>query len=1372
MVIRFISKRLLFLSCLLLCKLPAASAQELHFDHISLEQGLSQSIVNCILQDEQGFLWFGTDDGLNRYDGYEFVVYRHEPHNGESLSDNQVSTLVEGRSGRIWIGTARGLNYFDREEGIFHQPLPRGPGSHAIEGQVITALWEDNKETLWIGTEKRGLFHLDPKSGHIRHFESGITGAGSLLISCIWEDTAGYLWVGTHNGLLRIAPGAEETAHFRRGVSGLRSPFIKYIYQDNAGALWVTTDNALHLYDEKAGAFKAYPHPFGLPDLPRGEWRSYILEDSREEGHLWLGAQQGLSYFDSRNGTFTTYQHNSHNPNSLSGDFITAIYETREGILWIGSRSRGLNKLDPTAHRFLHHKHEPGNPNSLSHNDVFSIVEDQKGRLWIATRSGLNRLNRATQTFTHYKHSPGNPNSLSTRQVNCLYADSKGQLWAGTTDGLNRYEPGRESFEVFRNDAYPAQTNYLNCILEDENGALWIGNRYGLSHFTPADGRFRNIENALLSDVTCLKPDPMGRLWLGSSTSGLFLYDPKTEALSRFAFEPDNPNSLSSNSVWALHLEDKGVLWIATYGGGLNRYDPDSGIFTSFTAQSAGFPTNNLDAMLADDDGRLWIGTDNGLVRFDPQTRETRIFGLESGIQSKEFHQKSQYKSQSGELFFGGINGFNAFFPDEADKRNPVPPQIVVTGLKLNNEPVPIGGGSPLSQHISRTGKLTLKHFQNDLSFEFTALHFAKPAQNKYACKLEPYEKEWKDAGSGRSATYTNLDPGRYTLYAKAANSDGIWTEEKLLLSFTIRKPWWKTVWAYLFYVLALVSLVYALRRYELNRLKLQTQLQLEQVEAEKFRELNRMKSRFFANISHEFRTPLTLVLGQIDAIASELKEGKGREKLNMAKRNARRLLNLVGQLLDLSKLEAGNMELQLVRNDVVPLLKNLFFSFESLAEEKNISLVFNCLEEEIILDYEPDKLEKIVINLLSNAFKFTPDGGEVSLSVARSELAVSQQITRNRRPATTNQLLSITVHDSGIGIPPEQQPHVFNRFYQVDSEDTRKFEGTGIGLALVKELVELHGGAITVKSEVGRGTEFSVLLPLEQAKAPEHLTSNEVRLQPLSKPSAPSTGKPAGPAESRPAGTGRELLLIVEDNADVRHFIRETLEPAYSILEAEDGEQGLELAREHIPDLIISDVMMPKMDGYTFSRKIREEERSSHIPIIMLTAKAGEEDKISGLQTGVDAYLIKPFNARELRVRITNLIALRRKLRERFSRATVIRPSEVSAESADQVFLKKVLGNIEEHMGEEAYTVEALAAEMNMSDSQLNRKLNALIGQPPGQLIRSMRLQRAAGLLKQGAGNVSEIAYATGFPDAANFSRAFKKQFGLSPSKYQKKHS
>lgn len=755
--------------------------------------------------------------------------------------------------------------------------------------------------------------------------------------------------------------------------------------------------------------------------------------------------------------------------------------------------------------------------------------------------------------------------------------------------------------------------------------------------------------------------------------------------------------------------------------------------------------------MTSDDNGDLWIVTDNYLLRYNSKTNSFRKFGKADGLDMDEFYIHLCCKSTSGKMFFGGNKGIVTFFPDEI-KDNPFPPDVVITNLSLFNRPKE---KFEFEKDITELKVVELSYSQNDLHLEFVALHYSYPANNQYKYKLENFDNNWIDAGTQRNATYTNLDPGEYEFKVIASNCDGIWNETGTSIKIIINPPIWATTWAYLLYALLTLALIYFFWKLNLRRIKAKHEYEMSKFEAEKLHEVDEMKSRFFANISHEFRTPLTLILGPAKDIIEKSKDNEAKQNAGLIKRSANRLFGLVNQLLDLSKLEAGKMKLETREIDIIPLLKGLVLSFSSLAERKKITLSFNTTEEKINVYLDRDKIEKIINNLLSNAFKFTPEGGKIDFTVTKQ----------------TN-TLELRISDSGKGIAKDHLDKIFDRFYQIDRSYTREQEGTGIGLALTKELVELHKGKIKVESEEGKGTTFIVRIPLgrDHLKPEEIVGEKTETLVQTPKEDFELVTETTNRKEKTDIDllleTDKPLLLVVEDNSDVRKYIISHLEENYRIQEAVDGEDGLKEAFNHIPDLIISDVMMPKMDGFELCNKLKTDERTSHIPIIMLTAKATSQDKISGYETGADDYIMKPFDAAELKVRIKNLIEIRRRLQEKFTKADfVIKRGDIKINSLDEKFIGKLMIIIEKHIAEENFTIEEFESEIAMSKSQIYRKLKALTGKSPSRFVRSVRLLKAKKMISEHQATIAEIAYSTGFGSPAYFTRCFKEEFGYSPS-------
>ncbi len=897
------------------------------------------------------------------------------------------------------------------------------------------------------------------------------------------------------------------------------------------------------------------------------------------------------------------------------------------------------------------------------------------------------------------------------------------------------FDRQQEKFRYLNTDStFGKVLGHINALLEDSNGTLWIGSSNGLY---------------------CI--DSI-RTWEGEP-------HPKLKMI-RYRHILGDTSSISNNLIWCIYEDPRGDIWIGT-NVGLNRFKKEDEKFTHFFKPD-GLPSDVIYNIVEDDHGNLWLSTPIALCKVDlsGQSIHFKKYDASDGLPNNNL-ARALYKRRSGEILVGMTKGLIGFFPDSL-KDNPNIPSVAITDLKIHNQSIPLDTIMNHKRHI------VLSHSQNFFSLEFAALEFTAPERNQYAYLLEEFETDWNYSGNRRLANYTNVSPGSYIFRVKASNNDGVWNEKGTALKITILPPWWKTWWAYSIYAALILGTLYGLRRYELSRQRFKHRMEMEHIEAENLKEIDNMKSRFFANISHEFRTPLTLIFGPAKDISEKSKDKDIKQSAKIIKRNADKLNGLVNQLLDLSKLEAGKMALETSEHNIIPLLKGLVLSFSSLAERKKITLKFNTKEDKLDIYIDIEKLEKIITNLLSNAFKFTPEGGEVVVSVSKPTPATAGKPKSPpgrgiKGVGPMSKVIEISIQDTGIGIPKERLDKIFDRFYQVDGSHTRESEGTGIGLALTKELVELHKGTIKVESKEGEGTTFTVLLPLGR----EHLKADEIVEKEIEK----EITQVIDETEIVPENEGREektdleslldtekpLLLIVEDNSDVRNYIISHLNEEYRIKEAANGEDGLNKSIEQIPDLIVSDVMMPKMDGFELCEKIKTDERTSHIPVILLTAKATSMDKREGYETGADDYIMKPFDASELKVRIQNLIEIRRKLQEKFSSDDFNIPPELK--SIDKEFLKKILTIVNEHISEEEFSIEELGKEAAMSRRHLHRKLKALTNKSPSQFVRSIRLSKARNLIKGKKWTISEISYQVGFSSPIYFNKCFKEEFGYSPS-------
>ena len=1374
-----------------------AGESEFKFERFSTEDGMSSTYVITIAQDQEGFIWFGTMDGLIKYDGYQYLAYRNIPYDTTSLNDNRIEKIFVDHTGILWVGTNAGLNRFESSRNSFVRYYPEPSNSNSLTQGQINSIIEDQSKNLWIGTQDGGLFRYERDNDRFTRFLSDPEHPNTLIndqVRILLADKNNFLWIGTGEpfdpavkggGLIRLDLSTEATKRFRHDSENPKSLIddrVSALLEDRDGVLWVgTCRSGLHYYNPLNEEFiRMMPDPENpnLLHAPQGDmglWSSCphvrILHQDKK-GAFWIGTfNGGINYFAPATNKMSYYAHDSNDPNSLANNMIFSILEDRQERIWIGNLLAGYHKIEPSLHKFTTYVNNPIDPNSLSLNNVMGIYEapKEKGIIWLSSRGGgLNQLDLETGRFTTFQHNPENKNSISSDIVWTTYEDRTGAFWVGTEEGLDLLDRRTGKFNHHKlkvNDTESSVVNPVVSLYEDRQNNLWIGTwSGGVFRFDRKKGIYKQYDfsdgkhAAYFNSIFLIHEDTKGTIWVGSWMGGLYKYDRQSDTF--------NPN-LQGYGALCLQEDNEGWFWLGTQKDGLIHIDPLNNSIERYTVAD-GLPSNSIYGILKDAQGFFWISTTKGISKFNPKLKTFSNYDISDGLLANSFNTNSALKSSSGKMFFGGNEGLVSFFPNRV-KNNPYPPDVTICGLRIGNKSTDI-----LDTKSKKLGIVQLEHNQNDLTFEYVGLHYTDPSQNKYSYILEPYDPNWVDAGTQRTARYTNLDPGEYNFKVKASNSDGVWSEEGKTISIIISSPWWLTWWANTIYLLVTIVAVYGIRKYELNRIRLKNQLKLESVTSKKLRELDQVKSRFFANISHEFRTPLTLILGQIGNTLSNNLDSKIKSNLEVANRNGQRLLQLINQLLDLSKIESGSMSLKSKRTDIVLFIKNIFYSFESLAKQKEITYNYNCDFYRFEFDFDMRKLEKVFFNLLSNAFKFTPVGGKIEVTIKHF---LNSTTTNSTKVDKKTGIIEIQVADNGSGVSAENIPHLFDRFYQVDNSSTREHQGTGIGLALSKELVELHGGKISVASEVGAGSTFIVQLPFEDCKIvydkpkktePE-LSEETTGHEKIMEVSLTVDDKGLSSAKiNNIKNNGKEIILVVEDNIDVRNYIVEQLISDFQIFEAEDGEEGISLAKTHTPDLIITDVMMPKIDGCQLTTELKLDEKTSHIPIIMLTAKAAIDNKIEGFEIGADDYILKPFNSEELLVRVKNLISTRRQLRRKFRKATIIKPSDVTAVSMDQRFLQKVLNVVDKCFEDEQFGVDKLAEEANMSVSQLNRKLRALIDQSAGQLIRSMRLQRAADLLKKESGTIAEICYQVGFNDQTSFTRAFKKQFGDPPSKYK----
>jgi len=1350
------------------------------FKQLNIDHGLSQGHVKAFLHDRRGYMWIGTRDGLNLYDGYTIKVYRHNAFDSTSVSGRDINVIYQDDKDCIWIGTD-GLNLYVPESDNFRRFLLDANGAGP---PVVIALYRDDNDMLWVGTLS-GLFLLNIKTGEyktILHDPQKPNTLSNDNIHSLHADRSGMLWIGTNSGLNTldlVRYNDESRLHFTRytndntHVHGFTAANVSALYEDSDGTLWVGTELGLfktRRSSEHGVMFRYIPHQH---ESLRDSWQGRVVAMTGDKyGNIWLGTSGGLAILDPATEVFQYVFHHPLIQDGLSYNLIQTIYVDNSGKIWIGTVGKGVDIYDQNAKPFYLYRGYPDKEPFFGELSVTGLLEDDAGTIWIASNVDLWRSNRNEPAYEKFHlRQYGNPNIYYTHR------DEENRLWFATSDGLFLVYPGIDRIHHYKynpNDEDGIKSDIVRHVYEDKAGNIWVSNSNYLSKWNEEDNRFIHFHISSIPEepiITSVGQTGDNVFWIGW-TQGLVRYSTSTGDGRSFQNNPLDPASISNNFITSI-LPDPSrpaeVLWIGTGGGGLNRFDVHSETFEHYTVED-GLPNDYVYGILSDEDRRLWISTNRGVSRVDIQALEAgniahafRNYDVTDGLQSNEFNTGAYYKNDRGELFFGGINGFNIFNPSLIND-NLYKPPVVFTDFLLSNQSISFRAvESPLQKPIGETGQIKLLHHENVISFEFASLDFTSPEKNQYAYMLEGFHKEWINAGTNRTATFTNLKPGTYTFRVRGSNNDGVWSHREASIVLVIDPPFWQTWWAYILYAVGAIFVLYLFRRYEMHRITLRNQLRIEHVRRDKMTEMDSLKTRFFANISHELRTPLTLILGPAEQLSSELENEQSRHKSQLIYSNAQRLLRLINQLLDISRLESGSMKLHAGLYDIVPFLKGITTSFSAYAERKRIDLNFTTTETRIALYFDHDKAEKIFINLISNAIKFTPTGGSVSITVSKEKSSAGSHV-------------NISISDTGIGIPSDQLVFVFNRFYQVNGSDSHEQEGTGIGLAFVKELVDLHHGSVSIASEMGTGSVFTVKLPLGM----EHLSPDDILdrdkqiLDDIPRPAHESIYLDDDFIEDEngtdvQADDNEIMILIVEDNPDLRVYIKEQLKNRYRIIEAANGTEGFSAASDSIPDLIISDVMMPKMDGYEFCQKIKNDQRTSHIPVILLTARAGEKDKYTGLKTGADEYLTKPFSSEELILRIENLIESRRRLREKYSTNVAIKPTDIAVTPVDKNFLEHVLTVIDAHINDPGFSVETFAKHVNLSQSQMHRKLKALTNMSANQFIRSIRMQRALELLKKNAGNVAEVAYMVGYEDPGYFTRTFKNYFQYLPSEVKR---
>lgn len=1336
-----------------------AQPQDYQFARLDMTYGLSHHLVNDILKDERGFLWFATSSGLNRYDGYGIKVFRNVPGDTSTIRVDDITKIQEAPDGLLWIYSHSGNCIYDPRMEKFIRSTDKVLRRWSVARGLITFIRKDRNGNFWFIHYNQGLFFFDSKSRkttRLVHDPGESSSIASMEMSSIQEDSKGNVWLVHQDGIFEKLDYKTKKVVYRNDELKRRFNGEKFEYRlmvDQDDDLWIHNDRNYGCFYFNTSTQKIE----AINSESKVKLKSNIVRQivQHDNGLIWIGTDHGgINVVNKKDFSVRYLVADEEDERTLSENSIQCLYKDNEGIIWVGTYKNGVTYYHENIYRFRHYKHQSSRPESLPFNDVNAFAEDKDGNIWIGTNGGgLLHFNRKTNSFRRFTNNPHDQNSLSNNVIVSLLLDHEENLWIGTYyGGLNKFD-GRKFTRYTHDPANPRSVGDDNIweILEDSNHNIWLGTlKGGISVFDRNKNEFYHYRSGDANSihtpyVPALHEDRNGNMWVGTGY-GLEVLDKASGRFTHYLTNPNDPTSISSNGIFSVYEDSRGLVWIGTHGG-LNLFDRQTRTFRSFIEKD-GLKEKNVLTITEDSQGNLWMSTPSGLSKLTiTQDKNNNYqfsfknYDQSDGLINGAFHENAVLKCSSGELIYGGSNGFNIFQPENIGVDNSRP-KVIFTDFQVFNRSVNVGEeinkNVILPAAIGQAEEITLKPANNVFSIEFAALNFFHPEKSKYAYMMEGFNKDWLTTSADeRKITFTNLDPGNYTFKVKASNSDGVWSDDMAVLRIKVLPPFWKSNFAFVLYGVFIICALLILRYLAVTRERVKFRIQQERLQAQRMHELDMMKIRFFTNVSHEFRTPLTLILTPLEKLLKHSRDSEEKKQFQVMQRNARRLLNLVNQLLDFRKLEVQEVQLNPSEGDIVSFIRELVYSFADLSEKKHVGLSFNSTVTSLETHFDQDKIEKIVFNLLSNAFKFTPEGGKVSVDLALREDDHSS-------------MLEIKVIDTGIGIPADKISKVFDRFFQNELPASMVNQGNGIGLSITQEFVKIHGGTIDVQSEPGKGSTFTVSLPVTRLEHHDELLVMEEEDD-----------------HDRSASVAKPSLLLVEDNEDFRHYLKDNLHKEYHVIEASNGVQGFERAIKNIPDLIVSDIMMPEMDGIELCKKLKADATTSHIPVILLTARAAEDQKIEGFGSGANDYITKPFNFEILESRIRNLIRQHESIQKHFNKHLEIKGSEIQVTSQDEKFVKNAITCVEENLTNKDFSVEELSRQMGMSRVLLYKKILALTGKTPIEFIRVIRLQRAAQLLEKSQFTVSEIAYQVGFNNPKYFAKYFKEEFNALPSAY-----
>ena len=1350
-----------FFSCILLAALSvninANSTPVISLTKTSPEGGITYSSIMCIAEDELGFIWFGTNDGLFRYNSIEFKRYSHFQSDTNSISINRINKLHKDLSNRLWIATENGLCLYNRKSDNFSTISFKDQFGNE-SGKNISSFFQVNDSSYWFADE-RGFGTLNLRKNQA--FYKNINGK-TENVNLISLDEQGTVWVFYTDGEIYYKPKDSDTFYYFS--KALPNPMhdvlidrnnIWIAYEAN-GLLCLNFDGSTHTHFKTDNKDKTA--------LPDNQVRS-LLKD--EDGQIWAATYEGVAIIsDYKVCTIINPQKYSEMPNHS----VWSLYQDSQKNIWIGTFYGGLCFHSKYSNYFNHYtQSNPGN--SLSFNIISSFVEiPGSSEIIVGTEDGnLNYFNPELNTFSQEKVIY---DGISVGNIKSLSFDQNKTLWVGTYGHGVLYK--KKNSKIFKQLKLPFPTGIqaLNLLTTDEG--IWVSNYpNGIFFYNFETGEFNSFQHNPLNITTIssnivrqILKDKNGNLWFGT-LNGLNLLEKGSNEFKHFFHEENNPSSLSSNIIYSICEDHEGYIWIGTNGEGLDRFNPETGNTVHYSTKN-GLPGNEIFSILLDKNKKIWITTNQGLCMFDPETESIRIFNKTNGISNNRFNPNSALACSNGELYFGGTNGFIRFQAENITS-NLIPPKTIITELYINNNLVlPGDNNNILEDIISNTKLIELPYTQNSIGFRFVTNNYIDPSKNRFKYRMLGFNDEWINIAHNERATFTKIPIGRYSFEVKAANNDGVWNELPTTISVHISPPFWLRWYAYLTYFLTIFTILYLLRKQFIKQQKLKSEIELEIINRENKDHLHQLKLQFFTNISHEFRTPLTLIQGPVGRLLkSNDQSEESIKQLNLIKNNTDRLLRLINQFLDFRKVDSEKLKLNPVNSDIISFCRNIYSCFEENAKHRGFSFEFITNVSKLKMDFDPDKLDKVLFNLLSNAFKHTHDGGEIKFELY-SNIKHPSKISGKSYSFgedIADSFIQIIISDTGNGISEKHLSSIFERFYQIDTDSQ---QGTGIGLSLSKSYILVHNGKLVVNSEINKGTEFTIYIPQNQIgtiNKENNIDSRDNNFVNFSNEQQKS--KNIEVLNKEKAINQDALILIAEDNLELLDYLGDVLQNHFRVAKARNGKLALEQINSLFPDLVISDIMMPEMDGIELCESLKTDIRTSHIPIILLTALDSVKDRITGIQSGADAYIGKPFDEELLVVQVNSLLESRKSLRESFNSNDINWEEKYSSFDLDKKLLLKAVDVVEKNISDVDLSVQKLASQLNLSRTHLHRKLKSLTNQSATEFIRDVRLKNAVKLLKEGKLKVNEVGYAVGFNSHNYFTRSFKKQYGISPSDY-----